>query len=797
LPSERIPSRAADTGEPLLIGQSLAHYRIIAAIGAGGMGEVYRATDTRLHRDVALKVLPPEMAASAELIQRFQREARAVAALNHPHVVTIYSVEEADGVHFLTMELVDGEPLSRLIPPGGMAVSRLLRIAAGLADALAAAHDKNIIHRDLKPANVMVTTAERVKVLDFGLAKMGAPDDSPPGLADEQTDLRTRDGVVMGTMPYMSPEQLHGYALDHRTDIFSLGVMLYEMASGVRPFGGESSIALASAILRDPPSPLAERRKELPQGLIRIITRCLEKNADDRFSSARDVYNALTGVSGDGDAAPATLVKATVARSLTSTTAASAARNSIAVLPFTNMSRDEDNEYFCDGLAEELLNALSKIDHLKVAARTSAFSFRGRNASVSEIGEKLGVNTVFEGSVRKSGNRLRISVQLIDVATGFRLWSERYDRELADIFDVQDEIALAVVEALKVTLFADEKAAVLKRYTEDAEVHEWFLKGRYHANKYTAEGWKRAIEAFEKAIERQPDHAPSSAGIAISLGCLWFFGMLPAEETIPQCKAAILKALEIDGALPDAYLALAMITFLHDWEWEKAGAEFERSISLNPNNPEVLSYYAMYLAFQERFEDAISRSKRSLELDPLSPLINMNVGWTYFSAGMLDEASSQATRMIEIEPDFFGSYWLKGAIHLTEGQYENAVEELEKAVSLGGRQIVMADLGSAYSLAGKSELAAAALDQLLEMRQREYVPAICVARMYACMEETEKAIEWFEKAFQERNGEMVFLQKELAGAAEGDSLNSLTHDPRVADLFRRMNLPGLQTEVRG
>ena len=464
-------------------------------------------------------------------------------------------------------------------------------------------------------------------------------------------------------------------------------------------------------------------------------------------------------------------------------------QKSIAVLPFTNMSADEDNEYFCEGLAEELLNALSKIEDLKVAARTSAFSFKGKNTEAREIGEKLNVKNVLEGSVRRSGNRLRISVQLINAADGFQVWSERYDRKMKDIFELQDEITLSVIDALKLKLFDHEKAAALMRYAENAEAYELFLKGRYQSYKYTAEGWTRAIEFFEKAIEIQPDYAPAYAGIAAASGCLWFFGILPAEQMIPQSKTAAIKALELDENLAEAYFSSAISTFFYDWEWEKAGREFRRSIALDPNNAEALSYYAMFLAFEERFDEADELSKKSLELDPLSPLINMNVGWNYFSAGMLNEAASQADKMIEIEPDFFGAYWLKGAIYLSEGEYEKAVEELKKAVSLGGHSIVLADLASAYSLAGKKEETAAILDQLLEKRRLNYVPAICLARIYSRIGENEKVIGWLEKAFEERNGEMVFLKGEIAGAAEGDVLHSLADDSRLADLLQKMNLP--------
>jgi len=401
----------------------------------------------------------------------------------------------------------------------------------------------------------------------------------------------------------------------------------------------------------------------------------------------------------------------------------------------------------------------------------------------------LSVNHILEGSVRRSGNRLRISVQLVNASDGFHLWSNRYDREMRDIFDVQDEITLAVVGALKLMLFGAEKAALLKRSTDNAAVHELFLKGRYYSYKYSAEGWTRAIELFRRAIELQPDYAPAHAGMAVCYGCLWFFGVLPARQTVPQSKAATQKALEADATLANAYVSLAMIMFFYDWEWEKAEQAIRQSIALNPNDAEALSYYALFLAFEGRTGEALGRAQRALEIDPLSPLINMNVGWTYFTAGRPDRALDQAVKMIEIEPDFYGAYWLKGAIRLAEGRYAEAVEELKRAVSLGGHHIVVADLASACGLAARREEATILLDQLLETRRRQYVPAICMARVYSRLGETEKAIEWLETAFDERNGEMVFLQGEIAGAAADDSLNRLGSEPRVKDLLRRMSLP--------
>jgi adenylate cyclase len=391
--------------------------------------------------------------------------------------------------------------------------------------------------------------------------------------------------------------------------------------------------------------------------------------------------------------------------------------------------------------------------------------------------------------IRRSGNRLRISVQLIDAADGYQMWSERYDREMCDIFALQDDITLAVVAALKVKLFGDARAAVLKRYTDNAEAYELFLKGRYHSYKYTAQGWKRAIEFFERAIAIAPDYALAYAGIAAARGCQWFFGLLPAEQTIPYCKAATTRALAIDDGLADAYMSLAIITFFYEWDWKRAEQTFNHSLTLKPNNAESLSYFAMFLAFDGRVDEAIRLNRKALALDPLAPLINMNVGWTFFTAGMLAEASQQAAKMIESDPDFYGAYWLKGAIHLSEGEFELAVEQLRTAVSLGGHQVVVADLASACSLAGRGDEAAAIQLRLLELRRQHYVPAICLARVCSRVGDTAKAIEWLETAFAERNGEMVLLRNEIAGAAEGDPLRRLADDPTVIGLLDRMHLP--------
>jgi eukaryotic-like serine/threonine-protein kinase len=767
--------------QPLAANTVIRQYRILAPIGKGGMGEVYLAQDTALGRKVALKVLPSEFANDRDRMDRFVREAQSASALNHPNIITIYEIGEANGTHFIATEFIDGKTLTALAQSLPLDYRFLLDVAIQVASALDDAHAAGIVHRDLKPDNVMVRANGLAKLLDFGIAKL-----SVPIAASDDTALQpqTQAGALIGTPQFMSPEQVRGLPVDHQTDIFSLGVVMHHMLSGQSPFAGETiSDSLAAVLTREP-----RRLTEVPAPLAEIVSRTLQKDKRDRYRSASDLLRDLRAFKQESDFQDNLNRRAEPVR-IEAAADRLESRPSIAVLPFTNMSADADNEYFCDGLAEELLNALSKIDDLKVAARTSAFSFKGKSVNASEIGARLGVNHILEGSVRRSGNRLRISVQLVKASDGFHLWSNQYDREMRDLFDIQDEIALAVAGALKGMLFGAEKAALLKRYTDDAAVHELFLKGRYYSNKYSGEGWARAIECFQRAVDMQPDHAPSHAGMAICYGCLWYFGLLPAAQTVPYCKAATRKALDIDGTLAEAHLPLGIITFFHDWEWERAEQAFKQSVALNPNNAEALSYYALFLAFEGRADEALVRAQRALEIDPLSPLINMTVGWAYVSMGRSDAALDQVGKMIDIEPDFYGAYWLKGAIRLAEERYDDAVDDLQRAVALGGHPIVVADLGSAYGLAGRREDATSILERFLEMRRRAYVPATCIARVYSRLGETEHAIAWLETAFDERNGEMVFLQEEIAGAAEGDPLGRIGADPRVQDLLRRISLP--------
>lgn len=462
---------------------------------------------------------------------------------------------------------------------------------------------------------------------------------------------------------------------------------------------------------------------------------------------------------------------------------------SIAVLPLTNMSADVENEYFCDGLAEEILNALAKIDDLKVAARTSAFSFKGKAAHISEIGRVLNVGTVLEGSVRKSGNRIRITVQLINAADGFHLWSERYDRELKDIFDVQDEITLAVVEALKVKLLGRERASVLKRGTENTEAYELYLKGLHQSSKYTADGWRWAIGYFEQAIELEPRYAVAFAGKAYCLQCLHYYGLGFPGEIVGELLKATNQALALDEHVAEAHLALANYYFYYQRDWSNAEREFRRALELNPNSPEARQYFGLFLVSRGRFEEAIREGRKALELDPLSLVARLHVGWLYWFAGRFDKTLEQVERLIEIEPNFFGSYWMLGTLRSVQGNHEQAIEAFQKALSLGGTQIVLSYLGSAQGLAGNRDAALAIVDQLLEVRERQFTAAFNIYRVYSAIDEVDKTYEWLERSIAERNGELVYFRIVTTGVGAALWGQDFTKDPRYQNLLRRIEHP--------
>ena len=680
-------------------GQRLGAYEIVAPLGIGGMGEVYRATDTRLHRDVALKVLPGGMADDPERLSRFQREARAVAALNHPHIVTLYSVEEVDGVPFLTMEFVSGESLDRRIPPGGLPVTQLIEIARALADALVAAHEKGIIHRDLKPANVMITGEGRVKILDFGLAK-----DTAGTRPDDATLDRTELGRVMGTPAYMSPEQVQGREVDMRTDIYSLGVVLHEMATGRRMFEGASSAELVSAVLRDTPPIVTDVRPELPSELARIVRRCLEKDPLHRWQTARDVANELRDLE----------------HSRRHVTAPVQSHGpSVAVMPFHNLSPDPENEYFSDGLAEEILNALSQVEGLTVAARASSFYFKGKPTELSEIASRLRVANVLQGSVRRAGNRVRVTVQLVDLRNGFQLWSERYDRQMEDIFEIQDEIARAVAERFKVTF-----GSSARRSTTNVEAYELYLKGRHLWHQRSPATLRAAIKSFEQAIQLDPEYALAYSGLADSYGILQFYGWMPPEEGRKPAHDAMMQALKLAPDLWEVNFSRGFHSIYFERDWQNAAPHFEKALQINPRSSLAHVYYGLFLMTAGRNEDAVPHGIKACELDPLSPVIHCISVAIFINTARYAEAERRASNALEMQPDYIFALWVRSLALSALDRHGEAIASMERAVMLSRAPIFAGLLGFIYARAGRQEDASRLLHEIEDRGSRgEYIPS--------------------------------------------------------------------------
>ncbi len=729
-----------------MIGTTLAHYRITASLGAGGMGEVWRATDTKLGREVALKVLPTGMAASPDRLERFRREATMLAALDHPGIVTVHSVDEADGVHFLTMQLVEGESLDRLIPEHGLGVDRIVEIGAAVAEALAAAHAKDVVHRDLKPANVMVTPDGRVKVLDFGLAKSAAPSSDDALDSEMATDLHTRGGIVIGTMPYMSPEQVAGRALDRRTDIFSLGVLLYEMATGRRPFAGASSAELASAILRDPPPDLATRSADLPEGLKQVITRCLEKDPDARLQSMREVEAALREVTPDGGGEPTARPHTSRSRSLvlqvagavallaavafllvrsglvgsareSAGTAAAPEVRSIAVLPLDNYSGDPGQDYFAEGMTDALTADLARISRIRVISRGSAMQFGGENRpSTPEIAKALDVDAIVEGSVFRSGDRVRITAQLIDARADRHLWADSFERSSDDVLALQSDMAAAIAREINVQLTPAERSQLESAQRVDPEAYDAYLKGRYFFNRPSDENLQKAIARFEDALDISPDFVPALSGLSdAQLWAGYNEGFLTASEARPKAKAAAERAIRLDESSAEAHTSLANFKLWYEYDWAGSDAEFRRAIALNPSYAYARDQRAIGLAFQGRFEESIAESRRAMELDPLNPQIPLDATIALVWHGDLQAAMDLTRQAEDLDPTYFFPQWTYGWLHIQTGRTEEAIPFFQKATTMGSPAFVSAWLAYAYGASGDRERAEAEAEALKEL----------------------------------------------------------------------------------
>jgi len=736
-----------------MIGKTISHYKILEKLGEGGMGIVYKAEDTQLKRMVALKFLPPELTRDPEAQERFIQEAQAAASLDHPNICTIYEVDDCEGQVFIAMTYIEGKSLKEKIEANLQDLREVLEIAIQIAEGLQAAHEKGIVHRDIKSANIMVTTRGQAKIMDFGLAKFAG-----------RTKV-TKTGSTMGTVAYMSPEQTRGEEVDHRTDIWSFGAVLYEMVTGQVPFGAEYDQAVVYSILKEDPEPVGALRDHVPFKLGEIVQKSLEKEVGERYQSVAELLADLNEVRSETFEPPRKEKERRVP--------------SIAVLPFANMSTDAEQEYFCDGMAEEIINALTHIENLHVVARTSAFAFKGQNVDIRDIGRKLDVEHVLEGSVRKAGNRLRITSQLIKVADGYRLWSERFDRELDDVFAIQDEISLAIVEKLKVQLLGEDKAKIVKRYTEDPEAYNLYLKGLYFLNKLTEEGTHRGLEYFQKSIEKDPEFALAYLGIADTFANIGVLSLMPANEAFSKAREMLEIALQIDSTLYQAHSVLALIAFWYDWNWKEAEHQFEEALAHNPGYANAHFWYVWYLTAMGRFDEAITESKIAQELDPLLPLYYAGAITIYAFAGRFDEALEQFHKAIELDPNSGLAHFHMGNAYRIQKKYDEAANTFQKAIEfttgLGWAEMSLAGI---YALQGKRDKATQILEEFLEQKKKRYISSFCIAATYNYLGETDKTFEWLEKAYQERDNLMPLLNI-------WDAFENLRDDSRFRALLKK------------
>jgi TolB-like protein len=655
-------------------GSRLGPYEIVAPIGAGGMGEVYRARDPRLGRDVAVKVLSKEAAADPDRLRRFEQEARAVAALSHPNVLAIFDVGIGESP-FLVTELLDGETLRSLLARGPLTAPRTIELGLQLAAGLAAAHARGIVHRDLKPDNIFITTDGTLKVLDFGLAKSRGRDRVPSPLT--VTHAETMQGAVLGTLGYMAPEQVRGRDADARSDVFACGAILFEMTTGQRAFLGDTPADTISAMLNQAPSALVFL-PATPPALAATIRRAVEKEPGRRFQSARELGLALESISDVRTAlAPAPLAAETA---------------SIAVLPFTNLSAEPDNQYFCDGLAEELVNALARLAGLRVASRTSSFRFRTRDADVRDIGRELGVGAILEGGIRRAGARLRLTVQLTSAENGYLLWSERYDREMADVLDVQDEIVASIVQAIAPALVGDARTAV-RRPTENLEAYDLYLRGRHFWNQRSPAVFGLAIRCFEEAIALDPGYALAYAGLADCYAMLRVYGWTPPEHSQPRAHDAVSRALALDPGLAEAHFSKALYVFYFERHWRQAGAHFAHALGLSPQSGMFHAYFGLFLATAREPDGARRQLDEALTLEPHSSLVFFLAASAACAMGDAEAAASHASRALELQPDALGPRWPQTVALLMAGRHAEALAAAEQVVARTRAPIYIGVLG--------------------------------------------------------------------------------------------------------
>jgi eukaryotic-like serine/threonine-protein kinase len=781
-----------------MIGQTISHYKILEKLGEGGMGVVYKAHDTKLDRTVALKFLPSHIGTDETEKKRFINEARAASTLDHSNICTIHSIEETDeGNIFIVMAYYEGMSLKEKIEQGPLPIKEVVNISIQIASGLQKAHEKGIIHRDLKLENIFITNDAQIKIIDFGLSRM------------VERTLLTKSGTTLGTVPYMSPEQAQGANVDHRTDIWAFGVILYEMITGQRPFKGEYDQVVIYKILNEDPQPVTDLRPDIPGASEHIINKCLQKQAEHRYQHMDDLLADLKAVAQGQEIHPGTLksgslslwtvrrkhifafsfiamlaiILLVVASRFGFFTTRPDIIGSLAVLPLDNFSGDADQEYFVDGMTEALIAELSQIGALRVISRTSVMQYKEVKKPLRQIARELNVDAVIEGSVLRSGDRVRITAQLIDARRDQNLWAKSFEKDLSDILTLQSEVARDIAREINIKLTPWEQNQLIRFRQVDPEAHVAYLKGRYFWNKYTDDGFRQAIEYFKLAIEKDSSHALAWTGLADTYILFAVDGFMAPKEVMQDAKVSVMKALQIDDTLTEAYVSWGAFNMFFEWNWMEAEKAFRRAIELNPNSVDAHHFYGHYLQAMGRVEEGIAAAERALRLDPLSIILNNELGWAIYFARRYDEAIAQYKKTLEMDPNFVFAVWSLAMAYSKFGMPELAIEEMQEFEAVSEHWAAfLAEFGYAYAMSGQKTKALEVLHQLQERAQREFIDPALMVNIFTALGDKQHALDWLDKAYEERSCMWLpWLKVE-------PKFDPLRSEPRFIALLQKMGL---------
>jgi serine/threonine protein kinase/Tfp pilus assembly protein PilF len=776
--------------------EKIGRYPIIRKLGSGGMSEVYLAEDPLLNRKVAIKLLNPEFVSDNIRLARFEKEAKAASALDHPGVAHIYEIGEAEGLHFIAMQYIEGETLTEKIEKSSIPFSKIIDWAIQICEAIAEAHSKGIIHRDLKPHNIMVTENGQVKVLDFGVAKIIQEKYQDPA---SNTGFITETGVIIGTVQYMSPEQALAKKIDHRSDIFSLGIVLYELTTGRLPFFGNNQVEIMQKILQDQPAPFNRTSPGIPFEFERIVLKCLEKEPERRYQSVSDLLVDLSNLKRDTAAerittslaiAPSKLRRWWVAMILLISLSVGAIYflehrthniHSLAVLPFVNESSDPALEFVTDGITDEIINKLSQIPNLKVLSRATVFSYKGKQMDPRKVVQDLDVDAIITGNFTKFGDNLRVQVSLVE-REGTQVWGEMYNCRISELQTIQTEISRDISNKLPYQITGEVRKQITKEHTVDSKAYQLFLEGRFHLNKRTKENFQIAINNFSGAIARDPNYAQAYAGLADAYILLCNWGFLPPERGFPKAKEAAEKALKLDPSLAEAHTSLAFILSNYEWKWKEAEQRYQTAISLNPNYSTAHQWYALYLTILGRFDEALREIRIAQQLDPLSLIINANAGYTLYFARRYDEAIAELQKALDLDPDFAVSYQILGYVYGQKGEYEQSIESFKKAIDLAPDNLTFeADQAWVYAKAGKRNLAEQIVEKQIRISTNTYVAPFHIAGAYVGLNQKQQALEWLEKAYQDHSDQITYIAKD-------PRFDPIRNDPEFQKLLRKIGL---------